>query len=144
VTEAIVFVVPLPISARSNSIPFGRLMRTRCSAPRRRATDRSGRGFEYAWDHDTRSSPLDVHVEFDGLEERGMDRARHRPIDPPAALAKTSWLFVIFGESQSLFEISQTGSLAFRVLSPVSRIYFHQKWSIFIQPLVCMTLSEGG
>jgi hypothetical protein len=31
--EVIVFVVPLPISAMSNSIPFGRLMRTRCSAP---------------------------------------------------------------------------------------------------------------
>src|SRR5262245_58215258 len=52
-------------------------------SPRRRAMDRTGRGFEYARDYDTRASPLDVHVEFDGLEERGMDSARHRPIDPP-------------------------------------------------------------
>jgi hypothetical protein len=52
-------------------------------SPRRRATDRTGGGFEDARDHDTRSSLLDVHVELDGLEERGTDGARHHPIDPP-------------------------------------------------------------
>src|SRR5688572_8287490 len=52
-------------------------------SPRRRAPDRTGHGFEYVRDDDTRSSLLDVDIEFDGLEERGMDSARHRPIDPP-------------------------------------------------------------
>src|SRR5262249_22497990 len=52
-------------------------------SPRRGASDRTGRGFEYARDDDTRSAPLDVDVEFDGLEKRRMDRARHHPIDPP-------------------------------------------------------------
>ena len=81
--EAIVFVVPLPISAMSNSIPFGRLMRTRCSAPVAglrigRAVDSSTPGI-----HDARCSALDIHVKLDALEERGMHGARHRAIDPP-------------------------------------------------------------
>src|SRR5262245_22968646 len=50
---------------------------------RHRAADRTGRGFEYTRDHDTRSSPFDVHLEFDRLEERRVDGGRHRPIDPP-------------------------------------------------------------
>ena len=41
-------------------------------SPRRRATDRTGGGFEDTRDYDTRSPLLDVHVELDGLEERGM------------------------------------------------------------------------
>jgi hypothetical protein len=46
--------------------------------------------------------------------------------------------------ARRLYEISQIGPLAVRVLSPVSRIHVHQKWSISIQTLVPMTLSEGG
>src|SRR5262245_16450497 len=52
-------------------------------SPRRGTSDRTGCGFEYARDHDTRSSPLDVHLELDAFENRGMDGARHHPIDPP-------------------------------------------------------------
>jgi hypothetical protein len=53
-------------------------------------------------------------------------------------------LFVIFSESQSAL-LDLTDWIARRLCSePVSRILFHQKWSIFIQTLVYMALSEGG
>jgi hypothetical protein len=38
---------------------------------------------KHAGNHNPRCSTLDVHIEHDGLEHRGMDGTRHRPIDPP-------------------------------------------------------------
>src|SRR5262245_5236663 len=52
-------------------------------SPCRGASDRTGRGVEHVRDHNTRGSTLDVHVELDAFEKRGMDGARHHPIDPP-------------------------------------------------------------
>src|SRR5262245_56553115 len=52
-------------------------------SPRRRAADRTGRGLQHPGHHDARCSALDIHVKLDALEERGMDGARHHPIDPP-------------------------------------------------------------
>jgi hypothetical protein len=82
-TDAIVFVVPLAISATSNSIPFGRLIRMRCSSPV--AGLRIGRAVDSRTpvDPDARRSVHDVRVELDASEERWMDGARHRPIHPP-------------------------------------------------------------
>ena len=42
-----------------------------------------------------------------------------------------------------LSEISQLGSLALRVLSPISRMHFHQKHSIFGSALHVMLLLEN-
>ena len=52
-------------------------------SPRRGASDRAGRGVEHVMDHNTRGSTLEVHLELDAFEDRGMDGARHHPIDPP-------------------------------------------------------------
>ena len=52
-------------------------------SPRRRASDRTGGGLEHVGDHDACFSALDIHVKFDVFEKRGMDGARHHPIDPP-------------------------------------------------------------
>src|SRR5687767_12698133 len=61
---------------------------------RRGALDRSGRGLEDAGDHDARLPALDIRLELDALEERGMDGARHRPIDPPVCRALTGFFAV--------------------------------------------------
>ena len=50
---------------------------------RRRASDRTARGVENAWDYNARSSAVDVHLELDGFEDRGIDRGRHHPVDAP-------------------------------------------------------------
>ena len=52
-------------------------------SPRCGASDRTGCGVEHVRDHHPRGSTLDVHRELEALEERGMDGARHHPIDPP-------------------------------------------------------------
>src|SRR5262245_34777018 len=52
-------------------------------SPRRGAADRMGRGLEHSWHYDPRCSTLNIHVELDAPDERGVDRARHRAIDPP-------------------------------------------------------------
>src|SRR5919108_2857745 len=52
-------------------------------SPRRGAADRTGRGVKHVRNHHTRGTTLDVHLELDAFEQRGMDGARHHPIDPP-------------------------------------------------------------
>jgi hypothetical protein len=56
-------------------------------SPRRRASDRMGRGLEHAGDHDASFSALDIRVKLDAFEARGKDGARHHPIDPPLGRA---------------------------------------------------------
>src|SRR5262245_63171546 len=53
--------------------------------PRRGTTDRTGGRVEHFRDHNTPGSTLDVHLELDAFEDRGMDGARHHPIDPPVS-----------------------------------------------------------
>jgi hypothetical protein len=76
--------------------------------------------------------------------------ARKPPYPPDHQTAQgakrvtTSWLFVVFGESQSAV-LDLADGIARRPCSkrrfPDS---FYQKRSIFIQLLGCMALSEGG
>jgi len=79
--EAIVSVVPLPISARLD--PIREVDANAMLNPCRRAADRTGRGLQRPGHHDARCSALDIHVKLDALEEWRMDGARHHPIDPP-------------------------------------------------------------
>src|SRR5687767_5144492 len=48
-----------------------------------RALDRTGRGLEHAGDHDACFSVRNFRLKLEGLEEWGMNGARHRRIDPP-------------------------------------------------------------
>src|SRR5262245_44201624 len=53
--------------------------------PRRGTTDRTGCRVQHVRDYKTRGSTLDVHLEVDAFEDKGMDGARHHPIDPPVS-----------------------------------------------------------
>jgi hypothetical protein len=59
-------------------------------------------------------------------------------------MANTSWLFVVFGGSQSAVRDLADGIARRPYSDPVSRVHFHQKWSISIQSLVYIASSERG
>ncbi len=59
-------------------------------------------------------------------------------------MAKTSWLFVSFGESQLAVLDLAAWTVHRSYSEPLPRIHFHHKKPIVIQPLVCMIPSKGG
>jgi hypothetical protein len=71
--------------------------------PGRGTLDRAGRGFEHARNYNASPSTRDIRVELEGLEERRMNGARHRRVNPPVGCPLARFL--------AIYDRSERGSL---------------------------------